>query len=109
MAKVGTKHSAALGRVRHHAHARVIDPIFESDSTYFLKLVLCVIFGTLWVKFASPFVWFGVPFYGIPMGLFAGLLITRRYEKDQQDRKIAYAILLLTALISYFLPLGIVI
>jgi NhaP-type Na+/H+ or K+/H+ antiporter len=82
---------------------------FESDATYFLKLVVFVLLGTLWLKFQQPIEWLGVPFMGVPLGLLIGLIFVGKFEKYQSDRKIWYAILIVVAVISYFVPAGIVI
>lgn len=83
--------------------------IYESDGTYFLKLVLVLLLGTLWLKFRAPLVIAGVPFYGIPVGMLFGLLVVSHFEKLQFDRKIWYAILVVATVVSFFLPAGIII
>lgn len=83
--------------------------LYESDSTYFLKLVVCVLLGTLWLKFGVQLSVQGVPIHGIPLGLLIGLPIIWKFEPYQADRKIWYAILVLVTLICYFVPAGIVI
>lgn len=83
--------------------------IFESDSTYLLKLVLLVILGTLWLKFKDPVSWLGMPLNAIPVGLIIGLLLVARFEKYQFNRKIWYAILIVVTIFCYFVPAGIVI
>lgn len=88
---------------------RFHERIFESDSTYFLKLVVVVILGTLWVKFASPFNWLGLTMTAIPLGIIMGFLVVRAFEHHQEDRKIWYAVLLVVGVISYFVPAGIVV
>lgn len=74
----------------------------ESDSGYFLKLVMYLIIGSLWVKInygdASQ-----IP---IPAGLIIGLIFAR-HEIFQLDRKIEYALLLLAAFVGFWLPIGI--
>lgn len=85
------------------------EKIYESDSAYFLKLVIFALMGTFWVKFAQPIEWLGVPIGGVPVGLIVGLILVRRYEKYQSNRKIWYAILLVITIISHFVPAGIVI
>ena len=94
----------------HKARRRVrrIRPV-ESDSTYLLKLVIFIILGTLWLKFNTPVEWLGLHFNGLPLGLMVGLLVVHNYEKNVEDRKIWYACLLVIAIISYFVPAGIVI
>lgn len=88
---------------------RFHERVFESDSTYFLKLVVIVLLGTLWLKFAEPFMLGGFQFTAIPLGIILGFLIVRAFEHHQEDRKIWYAVLLVVGVISYFVPAGIVI
>lgn len=88
---------------------RFHERIFESDSTYFLKLVVVVILGTFWVKFASPFAVLGFNYTAVPVGVLVGYLVVRAFEHHQEDRKIWYAVLLIVGVISYFGPAGIVI
>lgn len=83
--------------------------VVESDGTYFLKLVICVLLGTFWIKFADPISWQGYMFNAIPIGLIVGLVLIKRYETLQSDRKIWYAVLILLTILSYFVPAGIVI
>lgn len=88
---------------------RGYEKIFESDGTYFLKLVVFVLLGTFWLKFSQPVSWLGMPFGGFPIGFLVGLILVNRFEKLQTDRKIWYAILVVVTIISYFAPAGIVI
>lgn len=90
------------------ASVKARDMVIESDSTYFLKLVVVVILGTLWLKFAQPVSWQGVPFGGLPLGAIIGLLGIKLLEKNQFDRKIWYAVLIIVTIICYFVPAGIV-
>lgn len=85
------------------------DKDYETDSTYFLKLVVFVLLGTLWLKFSEPLIWHGIPLNGIPLGLLIGLLLVHTFEKHQSDRKIWYACLIVVTIICYFVPAGIVI
>lgn len=85
------------------------EKVFESDGTYFLKLVLYALLGTLWLKFQQPLVIGAFPLNGVPAGLLIGLIVVQQFEKYQSDRKIWYAILLVVTIISYFVPAGIVI
>ncbi len=106
--------ASAKNKQRTYARNRVFsrrgnERIYESDGTYFLKLIVCVLLGTLWLKFNSPVLIGSVPFSGVPVGMLFGLLLISRFEKLQYDRKIWYAILILVTIVSYFLPMGIVI
>ena len=80
----------------------------ESDSAYFLKLVLYVVLGTMWLKFQAPLFIGDIPFHGLPLGLVLGLMFAS-HDHFQVDRKIEYAILIVMTIVSYFLPAGIVI
>ena len=91
------------------ATRRSYEKVFESDSTYFLKLVAFTLLGTLWLKFGQPMEWLGVPISGVPIGMLLGLFLVAKFEKYQADRKIWYAILLVVTIICYFVPAGIVI
>ena len=85
------------------------EKLFESDGTYFLKLVVFVLLGTFWIKFGQPMAWMGLPINAIPVGILIGLLLVRQFEKQQSDRKIWYAILLVVGIVSYLGPAGIVV
>lgn len=88
---------------------RQYERAFESDGTYFLKLVVFALLGTLWLKFRDPMTWVGVPLTALPLGFIVGLLLVVKFEKHQSDRKIWYATLLVVTIICYFVPAGIVI
>jgi multisubunit Na+/H+ antiporter MnhE subunit len=87
----------------------VAEQVYETDSTYFLKLVVFVLLGTLWLKFSQPVSWMGIHTGAIPVGLLVGLVLVSHFEKYQPDRKIWYAILLVVTIICYFVPAGILI
>lgn len=87
---------------------KAVEPAAESDSSYFLKLVLYVILGSLWLKFQTPISVGDLVFTGIPIGLFVGLIFAA-HDHFQVDRKIEYAVLVIVAVLSYFAPSGIVI
>jgi hypothetical protein len=79
----------------------------ETDSAYFLKLVMYFILGTFWIRLVD--VSFG-PFehLSLPLGLLIGILFAS-HEHFQIDRKIEYAVLLVATFISFYLPVGITI
>jgi hypothetical protein len=100
--------SRTYARNRAAVSRRGYEKVFETDGVYFLKLVVFVLLGTLWIKFADPVTWMGLPLSGIPLGLLIGLFLVHMFEKYQADRKIWYAILLVVTIICYFVPAGIV-
>jgi len=73
----------------------------NADSVFFLKLVLYMVLGSMWVKVTHNNE-LSLP---IPFGLAVGLLFAV-HEHFQIDRKIEFAILLVAMLIGYFAPFG---
>ncbi len=94
---------------RNRPRRRVAERITEGDGVYFLKLVVVVLLGTFWLKFQTPLSWNGIPFGAFPLGALMAFVGIKLYEKDQMDRKIWFAVLLVVMIISYFVPAGIVI
>lgn len=101
---------------RHRTYARnrprrsrVGSQLSEGDGIYFLKLVLVVLLGTLWLKFAIPMEWNGIPVTAFPLGALLALVAIRLFEKNEYDRKIWFAVLVIVTILSYFVPAGIVI
>lgn len=74
----------------------------ENDSGYLLKLVLYVILGSLWLKVSDGST-FQIP---IPVGLIFGLILAS-HDHFKIDRKIEYAVLIISALIGFWAPIGI--
>lgn len=73
----------------------------EADSTYFLKLVLFFLLGAMWLNLPQP----EMP---LPIGLALGVIFAR-HDHFQIDRKIEYAILLISAVVSLVAPIGVVV
>lgn len=74
----------------------------ETDSVYFLKIVLFVILGSTWLRIHSG----GSSELPIPVGLLIGIIFAS-HDHFQVDRKIEYALLLVAAFIGFWLPMGI--
>ncbi len=82
-------------------------PKAQSDSAYVLKIILFFIFGTLWVRVLNV----NVGSFGhisLPLGLVIGLVFAS-HEHFKIDRKIEYAVLLVATVVSFYLPVGIII
>lgn len=77
-------------------------PAKQSDSGYFLKLVLYLILGSLWLKVSDGQGW-QLP---IPVGFLFGLILIS-HDHFKIDRKIEYAILLVAMLVGFWAPIGI--
>lgn len=80
----------------------------EPDSVYFLKLVLYIVMGSFWLKFAHPIPIGDFELHAFPLGLCVGLIFAA-HDHFQIDRKIEYAILVLVTIITFFMPAGIVV
>ncbi len=80
----------------------------ETDGVYFLKIVLYLILGSLWLKFSSPLLIGHVAIKGLPVGLVIGLIFAS-HDHFQVDRKIEYVLLIVVTVICYFVPAGILI
>lgn len=109
MAKNKKNRERTYARNRTTVSRRGYEKVVETDSTYFLKLVIFLLLGTLWLKFATPIEVFGLPVNALPLGVVLGLLLVHVVEKYQFNRKIWYAVLLLVGVVSYFVPAGIII
>lgn len=81
-------------------------PTEERDSTYLLKIILYVIVGSVWIKLRAPLQLGGITLSALPIGLAIGLLFAS-HDHFQIDRKLEYVVLILVAVISLFLPIGI--
>ena len=80
----------------------------ETDSKYFLKVVIYVVMGSLWLKFNQPIHIGDFAVHGFPLGLILGLMIAS-HDHFAIDRKIEYALLVVVTIVSFFLPSGIVV
>ena len=79
----------------------------EPDSLYFLKLVLYVVLGSFWLKFAVPLPIGDFLIHGFPLGLIVGLIFAS-HDHFQIDRKIEYAVLIIVTIVTFFMPAGII-
>lgn len=73
----------------------------ELDSVYVLKLVLYLVLGSQWLRVITP----DETTFPIPVGALLGLLFVT-HEHFQIDRKVEYAILLVSMFIGFWLPMG---
>lgn len=76
----------------------------EADSAYFLKIVLYLIVGSQWLRIEQLPEW-SIP---IPLGLIVGLFYAS-HDHFAIDRKIEYALLIVSAFVAFWLPMGIVV
>lgn len=74
----------------------------ESDNVYFLKIVLYLVMGSLWLKVTDGHTG-QLP---IPLGFILGIAFAR-HEHFQTDKKIELAVLLIAMLVGFWAPFGI--
>jgi len=77
-----------------------------NDGTFLLKIVLYIIVGSIWLRFENPVTLGAFVFNGLPIGLIVGLIFAS-HDHFQIDRKLEYVVLIMVAVLSYFLPIGI--
>lgn len=79
----------------------------EPDGVFFLKLMICVLLGALWLRLREPIEFAGIAVAGVPVGLILALLLVARIERYQFNRKIWYSVLVLVGMLTAFMPVGI--
>lgn len=72
----------------------------SADSVFFLKLVLYMLCGSIWLQVGEWSV-------ALPAGLALGVVFAS-HDHFQIDRKLEYVVLLLASVISYASPVGLV-
>jgi hypothetical protein len=73
----------------------------EPDSIYFLKLVVYLLIGSLWLKVSNG----ESVELGLPIGFIIGIVLAG-HDHIRLDRKIGYAVLLVAMVIGFWLPFG---
>lgn len=63
----------------------------ETDSVYFLKILVFFVLGSIWIKYHGVVVF--------PAGLVLGLALSA-HDHFAIDRKVEYAVLIISALVS---------
>ena len=63
----------------------------ETDSVYFLKILIYFVLGTIWIKINGVVI--------LPIGLVFGVIISQK-DHFAIDRKVEYAILIMSAIIG---------
>ena len=74
----------------------------ELDSVFFLKIVLYLVLGSFWLRLVDPGLTKQIP---IPVGLVLGLLFAT-HDHFKIDRKIELAVLLIAALLGFWMQAG---
>lgn len=69
----------------------------ETDSSYFIKILLYMVLGLIWLQYAGKTVF--------PLGLLIGLGLAQ-HDKFRIDKKIEYAVLLLAAIVAAVMARG---
>lgn len=92
---------------RERASVRNIDRDIRKNqlvySHYLLKFVVIFALGLLWMRMGVAI----GPFTALPIGLVVGLLVIAM-ERLRASRRIELSLLAVACLLSYFLPIGLV-
>ncbi len=88
---------------RKSTRKKVTQPV-EKDSVFFMKLVFYFLLGAMWVRLVG--VGADAATISIPLGFVVGLFFAR-HDHFMIDRKIEYVVLLLAMVLSFYLPVGI--
>jgi len=78
----------------------------EPDSVFFMKIIFYFILGAIWIRLVN--VGADHASFSIPIGLLIGVLFAR-HEHFMIDRKIEYVILIVAMVVSFYLPVGIIV
>lgn len=76
----------------------------EKDSVFFMKLVFYFLLGAMWVRLVG--VGSDDVTISIPLGFIVGIFFAK-HEHFTIDRKIEYVVLFLAMVLSFYLPVGI--
>ena len=74
----------------------------ELDSIFFLKIVMYLVLGSVYVRLVNPSLTEQIP---IPVGLLIGLVFVS-HEHFRIDRKIEISVLLVSALLGFWVQTG---
>lgn len=111
-AKIWLKRRTSRGEGRQIKHQPRLNPRnLDRDiqknqliySHYLLKYVVLFVIGLCWLRIGIVV----GPLTSLPIGLIIGLIVVS-LERFRTSRKIELAILLVAGLLSYFLPVGLV-
>jgi hypothetical protein len=75
----------------------------ETDGAFFLKIVLYMVLGAQWIWLVDAGQFKQIP---LPIGLLLGVIFAS-HDKFQIDRKLEYAIVLVSALIGFWAHAGV--
>lgn len=82
---------------------KAVQPV-EKDSVFFMKIVFYFLLGAMWVRLVG--VGSDDTTVSIPLGFIVGLFFAR-HDHFAIDRKVEYVVLLLAMVLSFYLPVGI--
>lgn len=74
----------------------------ELDSVFFLKIVLYLVLGSSWLRLVNASLTKQIP---LPIGLLIGLVFVS-HDHFKIDRKIEFSVLLVAALVGFWVQAG---
>lgn len=106
MSENKNRKTRTYARNRTKLSRRGFEKNIEKDGVFILKLLLSVIIGSFWLRLSKAG---DSVVFAVPAGVLLGILIVSRLENRSENRKIFYAVILICGVLSYFLPIGIVV
>lgn len=88
--------------VKASAKTKVKKQKQELDSVFFLKIIMYMVLGSLWIRLVDPGLTEQVP---VPVGLLLGLVFVS-HDHFRIDRKIEMTVLLVSALVGFWVQTG---
>lgn len=109
MVKQKSNKSRTYARNRPVVSRRGLENVFEPDGVYLFKLVMVMLGGLFWIRFADPIVIADIFTIGsFPAGALIVLILIAWLEPAQFNRKILYAVLMVITVVSFLGGAGLV-
>lgn len=110
MASQKSNKARTYARNRPVVSRKGLENVFEPDGVYLFKLVLVMLGGLFWLRFADPVVIGNVVTIGsLPVGALIALILIAWLEPAQFNRKILYAVLMVITVVSFLGGAGFVV
>lgn len=93
----------ATKKKKNTRNKKAVQPV-EKDSVFFMKLVFYFLLGAMWVRLVG--VGSDDVTISIPLGFIVGIFFAR-HEHFTIDRKIEYVVLFMAMVLSFYLPVGV--
>lgn len=73
----------------------------DSDGIFLAKLLFFLLIGLIWLRLQNQY-------FSLPIGGVMAILLVRLFQHDSYSRQLSYVVVIIACLISFFLPIGLV-